>query len=232
MYAAYHSMRHGRAAAGSAILLIRRKARTPERPVHCQHCCWHRRRAAVRAWLQESADWSTPLHHASVVPIERTRALLRAGADLHTQARPGAPQLQGSTSLRSASLSVLALMRHFLPAKSATKVAVSPSRLRGSGASPSAQPHAPSTCTSARIATVCTSMLLLFLHEATMPGSSAAPTTPSAARSSGGASLASVLLACSAEARTSSTLSPSSVASSAARRAGTATAPACASDSR
>ena len=45
----------------------------------------------VRAWLQESADWSTPLHHASVVPVERTRALLRAGADLHAQARPGAP---------------------------------------------------------------------------------------------------------------------------------------------
>ena len=45
----------------------------------------------VQAWLQESADWSTPLHHASVVPIERTRALLRAGADLHAQARPGAP---------------------------------------------------------------------------------------------------------------------------------------------
>ena len=45
----------------------------------------------VQAWLQESADWSTPLHHASVIPIERTRALLRAGADLHAQARPGAP---------------------------------------------------------------------------------------------------------------------------------------------
>ena len=45
----------------------------------------------VQAWLQESADWSTPLHHASVVPVERTRALLRAGADLHAQARPGAP---------------------------------------------------------------------------------------------------------------------------------------------
>ena len=33
----------------------------------------------VRRWLQESAGW-TPLHHASVIPTGRTRALLRAGA--------------------------------------------------------------------------------------------------------------------------------------------------------
>ena len=36
----------------------------------------------ITVWLVESSHW-TPLHHAGVVPVERTRTLLRAGADLH-----------------------------------------------------------------------------------------------------------------------------------------------------
>ena len=56
----------------------------------------------VRRWLQESAGW-TPLHHASVIPTGRTRALLRAGADLHAQARPGAHQLRCSWRSKVAS---------------------------------------------------------------------------------------------------------------------------------
>ena len=45
----------------------------------------------MAAWLAESRDWTTPLHHLRVVTPARARALLRGGADLRAAARDGAP---------------------------------------------------------------------------------------------------------------------------------------------
>ena len=43
------------------------------------------------AWLVASRQWSTPLHHLSILDADRARALLRDGADLHAAAAPGGP---------------------------------------------------------------------------------------------------------------------------------------------
>ena len=44
----------------------------------------------VLEWLQRSRDWCTPLHYVEVLTTERTRRLLRGGADLHARAHAGA----------------------------------------------------------------------------------------------------------------------------------------------
>ena len=38
---------------------------------------------ATRAWVEEAAQWSSPLHFVDVNPPERTLSLLREGADLY-----------------------------------------------------------------------------------------------------------------------------------------------------
>ena len=43
------------------------------------------------AWLVASRQWSTPLHHLGTIDVDRARALLRDGADLHAKAAPGGP---------------------------------------------------------------------------------------------------------------------------------------------
>ena len=48
-------------------------------------------RMALLVWLVESRQWCTPLHHLSIVGVDRARSLLRAGADLHAAAVPGGP---------------------------------------------------------------------------------------------------------------------------------------------
>uniref|UniRef100_A0A7S0JI94 Uncharacterized protein n=1 Tax=Calcidiscus leptoporus TaxID=127549 RepID=A0A7S0JI94_9EUKA len=45
----------------------------------------------VTTWLEETRDWSTPLHHVSLISAERTRRLLRAGADMHARSSLDAP---------------------------------------------------------------------------------------------------------------------------------------------
>jgi hypothetical protein len=42
-------------------------------------------------WLVSSRPWSTPLHHVSVIDVERARWLLRDGADIYAAESPGAP---------------------------------------------------------------------------------------------------------------------------------------------
>jgi hypothetical protein len=57
----------------------------------------------VLAWLTASREWSTPLHHLTVIDAERTRALLRAGADLHAAATASGPTpLSLARSMRTA----------------------------------------------------------------------------------------------------------------------------------
>ena len=46
---------------------------------------------AVAAWLETSRQWSTPLHHLSIIDGTRARALLRGGADLRAAAAAGGP---------------------------------------------------------------------------------------------------------------------------------------------
>ena len=41
------------------------------------------------AWLAATTDWATPLHHLTIVPPERARALLRDGADVRSARAPG-----------------------------------------------------------------------------------------------------------------------------------------------
>ena len=41
----------------------------------------------IVAWLVSSRQWSTPLHHLTILTAARARALLRAGADLHARSR-------------------------------------------------------------------------------------------------------------------------------------------------
>ena len=48
-------------------------------------------RHELLAWLTTTRQWSTPLHHLSIIDADRTRALLRDGADLHAAAAPGGP---------------------------------------------------------------------------------------------------------------------------------------------
>ena len=48
----------------------------------------------ITAWLTASRHWSTPLHHLSVISPDRTRSLLRDGADLFAASHTG-----GSTPL-------------------------------------------------------------------------------------------------------------------------------------
>jgi len=45
----------------------------------------------LAAWLATSRQWSTPLHHLTVIDAGRTLALLRDGADLHAAAVAGGP---------------------------------------------------------------------------------------------------------------------------------------------
>ena len=45
----------------------------------------------IVAWLVSSRQWSTLLHHLTVLTAARARALLRAGADLRATAAPGSP---------------------------------------------------------------------------------------------------------------------------------------------
>ena len=47
--------------------------------------------AAIAAWLASTRQWSTPLHHLTIINAVRARALLRDGADLHATAAPGGP---------------------------------------------------------------------------------------------------------------------------------------------
>ena len=46
---------------------------------------------ALAAWLFESRQWSTPLHHLRIIDAARARELLRGGADIHAAAAPGGP---------------------------------------------------------------------------------------------------------------------------------------------
>ena len=46
---------------------------------------------ALVAWLATSSQWSTALHHLTVIDATRARALLRAGADLEAAAQAGGP---------------------------------------------------------------------------------------------------------------------------------------------
>ena len=68
---------------------------------------------AIFEWLRMTRDWCTLLHHVTILPPTRTRALLRNGADVHCAARLGAPtpiqlahlqlsQSRGQSSLPSA----------------------------------------------------------------------------------------------------------------------------------
>ena len=45
----------------------------------------------VADWLNESAFWSTPLHHATFISMERARKLLREGADIRAAATSTSP---------------------------------------------------------------------------------------------------------------------------------------------
>jgi hypothetical protein len=47
--------------------------------------------AKLFTWLTATADWISPLHHLTVVPPDRARALLRDGADVHASRAPGCP---------------------------------------------------------------------------------------------------------------------------------------------
>ena len=63
-----------------------------------------RERPEIVAWLHESAQWSTPLHHLTIIDADRARALLRDGADLHacTDAPEAPTPLSLARSLRAA----------------------------------------------------------------------------------------------------------------------------------
>ena len=58
---------------------------------------------ALAAWLVDSRQWSTPLHHLRIVGAARARELLRGGADLHAAAAAGGPTpLSLAQALRAA----------------------------------------------------------------------------------------------------------------------------------
>jgi ankyrin repeat protein len=46
---------------------------------------------AIVHWLEQTRDYSTPLHHLALIDAPSARALLRAGADIDAAARPGGP---------------------------------------------------------------------------------------------------------------------------------------------
>ena len=58
----------------------------------------------LRAWIELSQHWTTPLHHIEQLDEARTRSLLRGGADLHARApADGAPTpLERARALRAA----------------------------------------------------------------------------------------------------------------------------------
>ena len=59
--------------------------------------------ADLAAWLVDSRQWSTPLHHLRIVGAARARELLRGGADLHAAAAAGGPTpLSLAQALRAA----------------------------------------------------------------------------------------------------------------------------------
>ena len=58
---------------------------------------------AVAAWLGESRQWSTPLHHLRIIAVARARELLRGGADIHAATSAGGPTpLSLARALRAA----------------------------------------------------------------------------------------------------------------------------------
>ena len=71
-----------------------------------------RRHAALTQWLARSREWS-PLHHLEVLSPERTRALLRGGADLHLAPSTGdtATPLERARQLAPASASASLVVR-------------------------------------------------------------------------------------------------------------------------
>ena len=56
----------------------------------------------LAAWLVDSRQWSTPLHHLRIVGAARARELLRGGADLHAAAAGGPTPLSLAQALRAA----------------------------------------------------------------------------------------------------------------------------------
>ena len=46
---------------------------------------------AVVAWLEQSVEWTTPLHYLSVLSPQRAKQLLRDGADIYATLAPGKP---------------------------------------------------------------------------------------------------------------------------------------------
>lgn len=46
---------------------------------------------ALAAWLLSSREWSTPLHHLTIITAAHARTLLRGGADLHAACQLGGP---------------------------------------------------------------------------------------------------------------------------------------------
>ncbi|KAL1522055.1 hypothetical protein AB1Y20_021700 [Prymnesium parvum] len=45
----------------------------------------------LAAWLRATQDWCSPLHHVSMLSAQRTRSLLRDGADIYCRAHANAP---------------------------------------------------------------------------------------------------------------------------------------------
>jgi hypothetical protein len=56
-----------------------------------------------RAWFEATRSWTTPLHHFEFMPIERVRALLASGADVHASDGVGS----GSPTLFTLALEAL-----------------------------------------------------------------------------------------------------------------------------
>ena len=54
-------------------------------PVTAEYFAGTNSTAAIAEWLRESRQWSTPLHHLTIIDAGRARALLRDGADLHAR---------------------------------------------------------------------------------------------------------------------------------------------------
>ena len=54
------------------------------------------------AWLAQSRDWCTPLHHLEVLSADEARQLLRSGASLHARVEQAAGESSGSGSSRGA----------------------------------------------------------------------------------------------------------------------------------
>jgi hypothetical protein len=82
------------------------------------------RAQAAHHWLQASHGWCTPLHHLELLPAERARALLRAGAHVHASVDGGpsplsiaqAREADGRVDTGSAAALVLSAGRPWSPA--------------------------------------------------------------------------------------------------------------------